>query len=149
MAWTTAVTVNTGQHKYVRGDGRILTCFILTVTSDASGSGDLTLSTELATTYGANKAEQLMQDVRGSSVYQVNYYASGAPDAPTTASLITVDNEEGLIMFSDTVGTAGTSEALVNDAANAATSGPIRDAIIAMGTLANTKKATVHFWFIR
>lgn len=145
MAWTVAITTLTGQHKFVRGDGRILTCFVLTATSDASGSGDLTLSTELVTTYGANETERLMQDVRGSCVYQVNYYAGTA----TTEALITVDDQEGLIVFSDTVGTAENDEALVNAAANAATAGPLTDAIIAVGTLANTKTAVIHFWFIK
>lgn len=139
MAWTTAITTLSGQHTFVRGDGRILTCFVLTATSDASGSGDLTLSTELTATYGAGKAEQLMQKVRGSSVHYVNYYAGTA----TTEALITVDDQEGLIQFTDTVATAA------NDEGFAGTGGPLIDAIIAVGTLANTKTAVIHFWFIK
>jgi hypothetical protein len=156
MAWTSiSVIKKDPQHIFVRGDGRVLTCFQLDGVSAAGASGDLTLSTELTTTYGAGVSEQLMQTVRGSSLHWVYYVPGVAPNVPTTQGTIEVNNEFNMVLFTGTVATVGVAEGfnglLTVPAANYAgvTAPPLTDAIIALGTLAATKTASYYFWFIK
>jgi hypothetical protein len=147
MAWTAApLTKISPNWSFKRGDGRMLYCFKIAGTSAAGATGDLTLSTELTTTYGSKEAERTMQHIRGSSLYWVDYIAS-ATAAPTTQSTITVDNENSLVIFSEVVATANTSEAFAGNVDEPYP--PLIDPIFAMSTLANTKKADFYFWFIR
>lgn len=145
MAWTKAVTLLSPRWAFKRGDGTELYCFQLDVTSDASSSGDITLSTELTTTYGAKESERMMEKIEGSSLHWITYIAGSV--TPTTASTITVDDQLGLLLFSEAVSVAGTDQAWagIKDTVDA----PLTDAIIAMTTLANEKTATVYFWFKR
>jgi hypothetical protein len=156
MAWTSiSVIKRDPKHTFVRGDGRILTCFQLDGVSAAGASGDLTLSTELTTTYGANESERLMQNVRGSNLYWVYYVPAASGTVPTTQGTIEVNNEFNMVLFTGTVATVGVAEGfnglLTVPAANYAgiTAPPLTDAIIALGTLAATKTASYYFWFIK
>jgi hypothetical protein len=148
MAWTAApLTKLSPKYSFERGDGMTLYCFKIAGTSAAGATGDLTLSTELTSTYGKNESERVMQNIRGSTLYWIDYIASGAPDAPTSASTIAVDNENGLEIFTDDVGTAANSEGFKG---NLVTSfPPLIDPILSMSTLGATKKADFYFWFIR
>jgi hypothetical protein len=146
MAWTTKTIAKLSpRHTFKRGDGRMLFCYALTCVSDTGASGDITLSTALETAYGAKESERLMEQMGTFSLYWINYVTGTA----TKEATITVDDELGLLLFSEAVTTAETSQGWIGtkDTVNA----PMTDAIIACGALADaaTKTATIYFWFIK
>lgn len=144
MAWTVAVTKNAGQWAYKRGDGRELFCFKMAVVSDTSASGDLTLSTELTTTYGEKESDRIMEKLGAFALHNV-YFVAGTSTAEPT---LTVDNQDGVLIFTSAIAD-GTANELLEGAVEPA---PVMtDAIIACGALAEatTKTATFYFWFIR
>ena len=145
MAWTKAVTKLSPQHNIKRGDGRKYLCYKMTVVSDTSASGDITLSTELNTTYGAKESERLMREFYGSALYFIQFVAGTSTEEPT----LTVDDEHGLLLFSEAITDGEINQAWAGNKDTAYA--PMLDAIIACGALAAaaTKTATFYFWFIK
>ena len=148
MAWTVAVTKRDGHYSFKRGDGRELFCFKMTVVSDTSGSGDITLSTELTTTYGAKESDRIMEQMGAFSVHNVYFVPGTSTEEPT----LTIDNEDGVLIFTDGITDGTVTERLPGAAEEIGKlAPPMTDAIIACETLAAaaTKTATFYFWFIR
>lgn len=143
MAWTYAITKLSPAHTFVRGDGRMLICYQLAVVSDTNASGDITLSTELATTYGAKEAEKLMDQFAGCCLHWVSFVAGTSTAEPT----LTIDDANGFVAFSEAITDGTVSQGWAGDKD---TISPLTDAIIACGALADatTKTATFYFWFI-
>ena len=142
---------------YSWGNNVQMYCFEILHISGSSASGDKVLSTMLETAYGAQQKDKLMRAIAGHALYWVDYLASGAANAPTTAALITIDKEgmtvagasaatAGALIFSETVATAATSEGWPGDI-DTGKLVPITDVTLAMGTLADTKRAVVRLWF--
>ena len=144
MSWTKAVTMK-GPEKF--GNGQYLYKFVLTCTSDASSSGDITLSTELTTTYGSQQSTYFMQKIKGGVLYQVEYVPDGT-STPTAAAVITIDNENGTLLFSETVDTVGTAQ-MWSGAIDTGFSVSLSDLIFASTTLANNKIAVFNIWILK
>ena len=148
MAWTVAVTKNAGQWAYKRGDGRELFCFKMAVVSDTSASGDITLSTELTTTYGAKESDRIMEKLGAFAVHNV-YFVAGTSTAEPT---LTIDNQDEVLIFTSAITDGTANEFLEGGVETAGRPQPVMtDAIIACGALAEatTKTATFYLWLIR
>ncbi|MHC4292664.1 MAG: hypothetical protein ACYSTX_00085 [Planctomycetota bacterium] len=143
-AWTKTLELDS---EYTRGDGRKLFRLKLTVTSDASASGDITLSTELESAHGTDKGKTYMQRMAGGVLYGVEYVPDGS-DTPTSQGTITIDTADGTLLFSEQVAVAGTAE-FFNGDVDAGTFPPFTDLIIACTTLADTKKAIIYIYILK
>jgi len=146
MAWTIAVT----HHRSItRTDGRKLYAFKIACTGDAGGaSGDVTLSTELTTTYNAKESEMYMNRIEGGEVLCIEYvaHATVATEDPT----ITLDNENGTLFLSQAYGAAATSE-FIDGRVQEAFQIPITDLIFTCTKLGDGagKKATFYIWILK
>jgi hypothetical protein len=151
MGWTTALTTISPNWAFQRGDGSMLYGFGLAAASDASSSGDITLSTALTTTYGKNQSERIMMQVRGSSLHWVNYVPGLAAAEPTSLCRITVDDSLGIVVFDKTASSLSVGEGWQgNDVENfEGKFPPLVDAIIALTTLGTANTATFYFWFVK
>jgi len=145
MAWTKAITKLSPRHSFKRGDGRTLFCYKLAVVSDTSASGDITLSTELATTYGAKEGKRLMEQMGTYSLYWVDFVAGTSTEEPT----LTIDSNLAILVFTADIADGEVDEGWTGTTTT--TYAPMTDTIIACGALAAaaTKTATFYFWFIR
>lgn len=145
MAWTPTVAKRTGRYTFKRGDGRMLICYVFSCASDAGHATGKTLASLLTTTYGAKESERLMKQFAGSSLYWVYYVAGSA--TPTTESQIIVYDENSIVVFDETVGTAATNEGFAGTVDTVYA--PLVSPIITITTLANEKTATIDFWFLK
>jgi len=142
-AWTVTAQYCDGS-PYAWGPDTYMYCYQLNVLSDASSSGDMSLSSLLATQYGAQEASRLMRQIQGNGLYWVDYQPGAA--TPTTASTITIDKETTALIFTQTVGIAGTAEGWPGDS-NTAKMVPITNVVVAMTTLADATNAIIKLWF--
>jgi len=140
MAWTKAVTLN---KTFDLGNGETRYVFAYTVTSDAGNSGDITLSTELTTTYSASESKRIMNLIAGGVVEAVKFEPGAA--TPTSQGTITLDDETGALFFSEEVAVAGTAEIFAGDV-DSSFFVPITELVLACTTLANTKTAIIYVW---
>jgi hypothetical protein len=143
-AWTTAVSYEAG---YTWRDGTQFYVYKITATSDASGSGDITLSTALETTYGTQDGKYYHSLMKGGTLYAVEFVPD-ASDTPTTQGTITIDTANGVLVFSEQVAVAGTGEMFDGDV-DVGILPPLTDIIFACTTLADTKKAVFYIWILK
>ena len=143
-AWTVSAKLVSA---YDYGADAKMMQFSIAVTSDASSSGDITLSDELRTTYGTAMGNSYVNQMKGGILYAVEYVPDGT-DTPTTAGRMTIDTAYGTNIFDETISTAGTGE-VFDGTVDSNFNVPLTDVIFACTTLANTKKATFYIWIIR
>ena len=144
MAWTVTLTYET--EYYWRG-GNVLNLLRYNCTSDTGSSGDNTLSDDLNTAYGTTTGLDILDRVRGGTLYAVEY----VPDAtspPTTEAQITVDTAHGTLIFDETVSTAGTPQ-MWSGAVDKGFGVPFEDLILASTTFADTKIADIYLWILK
>jgi len=144
MAWTISLT-REGPYKWA--NRQRLWLFKYDCTSDAGASGDRSLVDDINTAYGTAKGQPIIKYLKGAMVQGVVY----VPDAtlvPTTAAVITLDQEDGANFFTETVTTVGTAQ-VFSGAVDSGFAVPFTDLIFASTTLANTKKAVIKIWAIR
>lgn len=140
MAWTISIT-EASDHTWK--DGTVRVKITMEVTSDASASGDVTLSQQLETDL---PARSIRDRLRGSSLDDIKYLPDGS-DTPTSACQITVDDEDGVNFFDETVAVVGTKERF-DGAIDSGKYVPCEDYIFAFTTLGNTKKAIFKIWIL-
>ena len=144
-AWSVLTVEFLGSFPAQTGGGtRVL--YKVTGTSDASGSGDLTLSTGLNTFHGDAMGSAYHKQMQGGVLLAVEYVPDGT-DTPTSAPQITIDTVSGTLIFDETVATAATGEPFAGDV-DLDLVFPLTDLIFASGTLANTKKAVFYIWIL-
>ena len=144
-AWTVTVT----QDRVADWDGgQRMYVYKFVCTSDASGSGDITLSTELVTTYGASRGAMILRDgVAGGMLYAVKYKPDGTA-TPTSESTITIDDETGALIFSEAVTTAATPQ-VFDGTVDSGFAVPVLDVVLAATSLANAKVANIYVWILK
>lgn len=138
MAWTVTASVD---KTAVLGNGEKRFTFKLACTSDASASGDQTLSTLLQTALGKKLANFYMEQIRGGYFFGVEYEPDGT-DTPGSNPTVTVDNENDTLILSREF-TAATAdfEPGTNQTGMYV---PITDLTLASTTFDNTKKADIR-----
>ena len=141
-AWTVEIT---DVKRYQWNNGQIAFEINLKCTSDASASGDITLSTRMIA--DAPNRDATMRDLAGGLLFAIEY----VPDAtatPTSAATITVDTASGTLIFSETVAVVGTGE-MFDGSTDIGFNAPFTDLIFTSTTLANAKIAVFNIWIIK
>lgn len=146
-AWTTYTVQFLATYDW--NNGQKMHELKVTGVSDAGASGDLTMSTGLATYHGSNMSENYMARIRGGVLHAVEYVPDGTatPDAGTTP-VITLDTDSGSLFFSEEV-TAGNVGQVFDGQVDTDFPMPIKDLIIASESLGNAKAATIYIWILR
>ena len=145
-AWTIVATIEDTPMNWTNGQQMYTIKFACT--SDAGSSGDIVLSTFLITNYGPTRAKNFMRSIRGGLLYAVKYEPSAAPNAPTSEATITVDDELGILFFTEAVTTAATGQ-LFNGTVDSGFGVPVVDITLALTTLADTKVANIYVYIIK
>jgi len=143
-AWSVYTVQYVGTYSW-RSDTEMI-LYRVTGTSDAGASGDLLLSTGLATYHGATEGATHWKRMQGGVLYAVEYVPGAA--TPTTAAQITIDTADGTLLFDETVATAATGEMFRGDV-DQEFFPPLTDLIFVSTTLANTKTATFNVWIMK
>lgn len=143
-AWSVFTVQYVGTYSWSSDTEMIL--YKVSGTSDAGASGDLTLSTGLATYHGTTEGATHAKRMQGGVLYAIEYVPGAA--TPTTAAQITIDTEDGTLLFDETVATAATGEMFRGDV-DQSFFPPLTDLIFVSTTLANTKTATFNIWIMK
>lgn len=141
MAWTVAATL---ARSFESGGGNKISVIEIACTADADASGDQTLSTLLTTQYGAVKAGQIMQAIEGGLPYQIIYLPDGTA-TPTAAPTITLDDSNGINIYSNEFTADANAVALIDDAGAIY----VTDLIFASTSPANTKAFVAQIWIVK
>jgi hypothetical protein len=145
MAWTVTASWT---RDFEWTNGQNMHVFRFACTADANASGDQTLSTLLATAYGSDEGARIMRElVAGGMPYQIKYLPSGGATDPTSNPTVTIDDENGVNIFSQEFTASTESAALVNAVLGGYLA--VTDIILASTTLGNTKVASFDVWVLK
>ncbi len=112
MAWTVTGTLDSAwtMSDEIRRWRFKINCSVKT--TDASGDNTLSDLLVASTSMTSAYADMVIEDIKGGKVVAVEYIPGTNP--PSDAGNVTLDNEDGTVIFNSTVTAAGTAEVLGN-----------------------------------
>ena len=144
-AWTTLTVEFIGSYPANSG-GSTRVLYKVSGASDGGASGDLKLSTGLVTQYGSAIGNAYHKKMQGGVLLAVEYVPDGT-NTPASQAQITIDTENGTLIFDETVATANTGEAFSGDV-DLDLVFPLTDLIFASSTLGNGDEADFYIWIL-